>query len=79
MANNARWYNDQVEAWFAQAVETVDEGERAELYNDIFSLIQEEAVYAVLYNPTMLFAHNSALTIPDLPLEGEYRVYDFHW
>ena len=49
MANNARWYNDQVEEWFQQAVVTVDENERAAIYNDIFSLVQEEAVYAVMY------------------------------
>ena len=79
MANNARWYNDQVEEWFRQAVVTVDEDERAEIYNNIFSLIQDEAVYAVMYNPTMLFAHNDQLTIHALPLEGNYFVYYFHW
>lgn len=79
MANNARWYNDQVEEWFRQAVTTVDENERAAIYNDIFSLVQEEAVYAVMYNPTMLFAHNEDLTIHQLPLEGNYYVYYFHW
>lgn len=79
MANNARWYNDQVEEWFRQAVVTVDESERAAIYNDIFSLIQEEAVYAVMYNPIMLFAHDENLTIHELPLEGNYYVYNFHW
>lgn len=79
MANNARWYNDQVEEWFQQAVVTVDEEERAAIYNDIFSLVQEEAVYAVMYNPIMLFAHNDQLSIHALPLEGDYFVYNFHW
>ncbi|MBQ1390387.1 MAG: ABC transporter substrate-binding protein [Firmicutes bacterium] len=79
MANNARWYNDQVEEWFREAVVTVDEDARAAIYNDIFSLIQDEAVYAVIANPIMLFARNENLTIHDLPLEGNYYVYYFHW
>lgn len=79
MANNARWYNDQVEEWFQQAVVTVDETERAAIYDQIFSLVQEEAVYAVLYNPIMLYAHNDQLTIHKLGLEGNYYVYYFHW
>ncbi len=79
MANNARWYDDQVEEWFRQAVTTVDEKDRAVIYNNIFSLIQEQAVYAVMYNPTMLYAHDEALTIHELPLEGNYYVYYFHW
>ncbi len=79
MANNSRWYDDQVDAWFEEAVATVDEDARAELYNTIFSYIQEQAVYAVVYNPIMLYAHNSDLTIHQLPLEGDYRVYYFHW
>lgn len=79
MANNARWHNDQVEEWFQTAVVTVDDAERAAIYNDIFSLVQEEAVYAVLYNPTMLYAHSSNLKIHTLPLEGNFYVYDFSW
>ena len=79
MANNARWYNDQVEQWFQDAVAAVDATERAGIYDKIFSLVQDEAVYAVLYNPIMLYAHNDKLVIHDLPLEGNYFVYYFHW
>ena len=79
MANNARWYNDQVEQWFQDAVAAVDATERAAIYDKIFSLVQDEAVYAVLYNPIMLYAHNDKLVIHDLPLEGNYFVYYFHW
>lgn len=79
MANNARWYNDHVEQWFQDAVAAVDATERAGIYDKIFSLVQDEAVYAVLYNPIMLYAHNDKLVIHDLPLEGNYFVYYFHW
>ena len=79
MANNARWYDDKVEAWFDEAVTTVDENARAALYNEVFSYIQEQAVYAVLYNPIMLYAHTDALSMHTLSLEGDYYIYYFSW
>ncbi len=79
MANNSRWYDDKVEAWFDEAVTTVDENDRAELYNEVFSYIQEQAVYAVLYNPIMLYAHTDALSMHTLSLEGDYYIYYFSW
>ena len=79
MANNARWYNDQVEQWFNDALAAVDDNERAAIYDKIFSLVQDQAVYAVLYNPVMLYAYSDKLTIHQLPLEGLYYVYYFHW
>ena len=57
----------------------MDDSERAAIYDKIFSLIQDQAVYAVLYNPVMLYAYSDKLTIHQLPLEGLYYVYYFHW
>lgn len=79
MANNARYNNPEIDELFDKAVHTIDESDREKVYNEIFQKVQEEAVYAVLYNPTMLFARNAALTIHSLPVEGNYFIYDFSW
>lgn len=79
MANNARYSNPEIDEMFNKAVHTIDEADREQVYNEIFQKVQEEAVYAVLYNPTMLFAHNAALTIHTLPVEGNYFIFDFSW
>lgn len=79
MANNARYSNPEIDKLFEKASVTVDEAERTAIYEEIFTKIQDEAVYAVLYNPTMLFAANANLNVHTLPLEGIYFVYDFSW
>lgn len=79
MANNARWSDDRVEELFAKAVETVDEEERIAIYDEIFTIVQEEAVYCVLFNPTMLFACREGLNYGELALEGDYYLKDFSW
>lgn len=79
MANNARYTNPEIDALFDEAVHTIDQDDRAAVYDKIFRQVQEEAVYAVLYNPTMLYAGNASLNIHHLPIEGIYFVYDFSW
>lgn len=79
MANNARYSNPEIDALFEKAVATIDEDERTAIYEDIFTKVQEDAVYAVLYNSTMLFAANADLNVHTLPLEGMYYIYDFSW
>ncbi len=79
MANNARYSDKEIDDMFKEATTIIDEDERAALYNKIFTKAQEEAVYAVLYNPTMLFAANANLKTHTLPLEGLYYIYDFAW
>lgn len=78
-ANNARYSNPEIDALFEKAVVTIDEEDRAKVYDEIFTKVQEEAVYSVLYNPTMLYARNAGLKIHDLPVEGVYYIYDFSW
>ena len=79
MANNARWSDPRVEELFAKAVETVDEDERVAIYEEIFTIVQEEAVYCVLFNPTMIFAYADGLNIGSLALEGYYYLQNFSW
>jgi len=79
MANNARYSNPEIDKLFDKAVHTIDEADREKVYEEIFTKIQDEAVYAVLYNPTMLYAHNADLTVHTMPLEGNYFFYDFSW
>lgn len=79
MANNARYNNPEVDALFNKAVHTIDADKRAAVYDKIFQIVQEDAPYAVLYNPTMLYAGNADLKIHTLPIEGVYYLHDFSW
>lgn len=79
MANNSRYSNPQIEELFKKAVHTIDVDDRAAVYDEIFQLVQEEVPYAVLYNPTMLYASNADLNMHTLPIEGVYYLNDFSW
>ncbi|MDO4633632.1 MAG: ABC transporter substrate-binding protein [Eubacteriales bacterium] len=78
-ANNARYSDAEMDDLFAQArVENSDE-KRLELYNQIFTKAQDEAVYAIIANPLELYAYDANLTVTDFVLEGDYYLHDFAW
>ncbi|MDD4657774.1 MAG: ABC transporter substrate-binding protein [Eubacteriales bacterium] len=79
MANNARYTDPQIEQWFKDAVLTVDEDERFEIYNKIFTKVQEDAVYVILYNKELLYAHSAELKCHAFELEGHYDIHGFSW
>ena len=79
MANNARWSDPKVEEWFQEAVVTVDEDARVAIYEELFSYVQEQAVYCVLCNPTMLFARKTNLDTGAIAIEGVYDLHEFKW
>ncbi len=78
-ANNVRYSDPEVTQWFKDAVSAINETERFEIYNKIFTKVQEQAVYVVLYNTVGLFAHSSDLKGMNFELEGRYYVYNFSW
>jgi len=78
-ANNARYNNPEIDALFAEAVAAEDEAARYEMYKEIFTRVQEDAVYVVMYNTIGLYAHSADLTCHPFVLEGRYYVYDFSW
>jgi peptide/nickel transport system substrate-binding protein len=79
MANNVRYSNPEIDQLFKDAEVAIDEDERFEIYNRIFTKVQEEAVFIVLYNTTCLYAYNDQLSVPQLPLEGDFYIFDFQW
>jgi len=79
MANNVRYSNPEIDALFEEASHTLDEDACFKLYNQIFRQVQEEAVFVVLYNTVCLYAYNENLYVPALPLEGNFKVFDFYW
>lgn len=79
MANNARYSDPDMDALFNQARGETDNDARAAIFNQIFTKAQDEAIYAVLCNPLLLYAYNSTLNCPEFDLEGNYFVYDFAW
>ncbi len=80
MANNARYSDPEIDQWFKDAAATIDVNERAKIYEKIFAKAQEEAIYCVLYNPLILYAHNTALNVPsEYPLEGQFFIHEFYW
>lgn len=78
-ANNARYSDADMDELFNQARVETDTEKRAELFNQILTKAQEEAIYGVLCNPLTLYAYNSELQCPEFPLEGNYYIYDFTW
>lgn len=78
-ANNARYSDEDMDALFAQTRTETDTDARAELFDQILTKAQDEAIYAVICNPLTLFAYNSDLQCPEFPFEGIYSIYDFSW
>ena len=65
---------------FDDARTETDSDKRLEIFDEIFTKAQDEAIYAVLCNPLTLYAYNADLTCPEeFPFEGNYYVYDFNW
>ncbi len=79
VANNARYSDEEMDSLFEQAQVETDTDARAEIFDQIFTKAQDEAIYAVLANPTELFAYNADLQCPEFSLEAYYFVYDFAW
>lgn len=79
-ANNARYSDEKMDELFDQARTETDPDKRLEIFDEIFTKAQDEAVYAVLCNPLTLYAANADLNCPEeFPFEGNYYVYDFNW
>lgn len=78
-ANNARYSDPEIDSLFAQAGQSNDRTVREELYDQIFTKVQEEAVYGVICNPYLLYAHNTELDCGEIPFEGFYQIADFSW
>lgn len=78
-ANNARYSDEKMDELFSQSRVEPDDEKRAAIYNEILTKAQEEAIYAVIGNPQMLFAYDADLKCPEFPFEGVYSVYDFAW
>lgn len=78
-ANNARYSDPEMDELFGKTRSEIDPDKRLELFDQIFSKVQDEAVYAVLCNPLTLYAYSSDLQCPEFAFEGNYFVYDFAW
>ena len=79
IANNARYSDADMDALFDQARSETDTAKREEIFNQIFTKAQDEAIYGVLCNLMTLYAYNSDLNCPEFVLEGNYYLYDFAW
>ncbi len=79
IANNARYSDEEMDKLFEKARTETDNDKRAEIFNEIFTKVQDEAIYAVMCNPMTLYAYNSDLSCPEFVLEGNYYLYDFSW
>ena len=79
MANNARYSDETMDGLFESARVEPDNEARLALFDQILSKAQEEAVYAVICNPQILYAYNKDLTVTDFVLEGNYYLFDYAW
>jgi peptide/nickel transport system substrate-binding protein len=78
-ANNARYSDPEMDDLFAQARVETDTDAREEIFDQIFTKAQDEAIYAVIGNPLTLYAHNASLDCQEFPFEGIYSIYNFSW
>lgn len=79
MANNARYSDETMDSLFEQARVEPDNEKRLALFDEILGKSQDEAIYAVICNPQILYAYNKDLTVTDFVLEGNYYLYDYAW
>lgn len=78
-ANNARYSDSTMDELFEKTRTETDTDARKELFNEILTKAQDEAIYAVIDNPLTLFAYTTDLNCPEFPYEGIYSIYDFTW
>ena len=78
-ANNARYSDEEMDSLFSQARTEADTDARAEIFDQILTKAQDEAIYAVLCNPLTLYAHNNGMDCQEFPYEGIYSIYNFSW
>lgn len=78
-ANNARYSDPEMDSLFAQAKAETDSDARQEIFNQILTKAQNEAIYAVICNPLTLYVHNADLNCQEIPFEGIYSIYNFSW
>lgn len=78
-ANNGRYSNPKIDELFALAEKTVDDVEREKIYIDIFTKVQEDVAYVILYNKELLFAYNNQLVVPQIEMDGYYYIHEFEW
>ena len=79
MANNARYSDETMDRLFEDARVEPDNEKRLALFDQILNKTQDEAIYAVICNPQILYACNKNLTTTDFVLEGNYYLFDFAW
>nr|MCR5161090.1 ABC transporter substrate-binding protein [Lachnospiraceae bacterium] len=79
MANNARYSDETMDKLFEDARVEPDNEKRLELFDQILTKAQDEAIYAVICNPQILYAYNKNLTTTDFVLEGNYYLFDYTW
>ena len=79
MANNARYSDSEMDQLFEEARVEPDNEKRLAIFDQILSKAQEDAVYAIICNPQILYAYNKNLTTTDFVLEGNYYLFDFAW
>lgn len=76
--NMARWSNPEVDALFDEARNIVDSERRIEIYDQIFDIVQEKALYVPILNNNITYAYTTDLTVDDVDQAG-VLVYDMHW
>ena len=78
-ANNARYSDPEMDDLFAQAKVETDADKREAILQQALGKAQDEAIYAVLCNPLMIYAHAENLECGEFPFEGIYSLYNFSW
>ena len=76
--NMGRYANEHVEDLFAQARSITDVAQRTKIYDEIFTILYDEAPYAVVLNQYKVLAYNKDLQI-DYINPNYYDTYEMAW
>lgn len=76
--NNARYVNEEVDSLLAEALVESDASVRRELYNEAYTIAQNDAAYAVAIIPPAIIGYDSNLSIDNVNSRN-IRLYNFSW
>lgn len=76
--NLARYSNPEVDELFNRGVVTLDQNERLAIYDEILSIVQEDAVYAPMFTPVSPIAYAKELNLTTHLVGSFFKEYSWN-
>ena len=76
--NLARYSNPEVDELFNRGVVTLDQNERLAIYDEILSIVQEDAVYPPMFTPVSPTAYAKDLNLTTHLVSSFFKEYSWN-